>query len=435
MKINSFWAGVGAIALLPGVAFAQVSAPLGGNDVPVAPGASATAPAVLPASSSGVADASFTADLSTYRLDTGDTVSITVDRHGDVSRNITLMTDAAVLLPRIGKPIMARGMTCAELSAAVYKSLNTPNIFKIKPEQVTVALVAGRTRRVFVRGNAVRGGDYDLKNGWRVTELAAIMGGVPQPDRVTVNITNARRPAPVSVDLESALASDASPANIALMEGDTLIINQPQNKVFFVKGEGPRGRQEVDERFTLKQALVQLGVSQNNSTGELRKAKLHRHTIPGDVKSPTTTEDIDLVKVLTDPETDHDLKNYDTLEIPLSLRYYFVWGELGGARKRYLPEDRKTYLLDVMSDSGNTTPGQAKIGAIKVLRGGEQDKQEVVTVDYGKFLRTGEARYNPEILPNDVVIVPNVKRVDPINTIWTGFGLFNLAKSLIPGIL
>lgn len=431
MKINAFSAG--AIALLPGVAWAQVSVPLGGGDAPVAPTAPMTAPAVLPASS-GIADASFTADLATYRLDTGDTVSITVDRHGDVSRNVTLMPDAAVLIPRIGKPIMARGLTCAELSAAVYKSLNTPSNFKLKPGQVTVTLVAGRTRRVFVRGNAVRGGDFDLKNGWRVTELAALMGGVPQPDRVTVMITNARRPAPVTVDFADALASDASPANILLMEGDTLIVNQPLNKVFFVKGEGPRGRQEVDERFTLKQALVQLGVSQNNATGELRKAKLHRHTVAGDVRSPTITENIDLVEILTDPLADHDLKNFDTLDIPLSLRFYHVMGELGGPRKRYLPEDRKTYLLDVMSDSGNTTPGQAKIGAIKILRGGEQAKTEIITVDYGKYIKKGDARYNPEILPNDLVFVPNVKRVDPINTIWTGFGLFNLAKSLIPGI-
>ncbi|MBC8140107.1 MAG: polysaccharide biosynthesis/export family protein [Armatimonadetes bacterium] len=434
MKTNAFWAAI--IAVLPGMAWAQVSAPLGGGDAPAPVN---TTPMTVPANvptpvASGGADASFTSNLASYRLDTGDTVSITVDRHGDVSRNVTLMADATILLPRFGKPIMARGMTCAELSAAVFKALNTPDNFKLKPGQVTVALVAGRTRRVFVRGNAVRGGDFDLKNGWRVTELAAIMGGVPQPDRVTVSISNALRPAPITVDLASALASDVSPANILLMEGDTLIVNQPQNKVFFVKGEGPRGKQEVDERFTLKQALVQLGMSQNNASGELRKAKLYRHTVAGDVTSPTTTEEIDLVQILTDPQTDHDLKNFDTIDIPLSLRYYYVWGELGGARKRYLPEDRKTTLLDVMSDSVNTTPGQAKIGAIKILRGGDQEKTEVLTVDYGKFLSKGEKRHNPEILPNDVVIVPNVKRVDPINTIWTGFGLFNLAKSLLPGV-
>ena len=417
-KIN-FVAGI-ALCALP--AYAQVSVPLS------TPSVAESAPA-----QSALTVAPGT-DLGTYRLDTGDTVSISVERHGDVSRTVTLLADATVMLPRMDKPIAARGMTCAELSSAVHKMLNTPRNFVLKPGQVTVSLVGGRVRRVFVRGNAVRGGDFDLRNDWRVTELVAIMGGIPQPDRVRVSLTNAKRPAPVTIDLAAALASESSPANLALMEGDTIIVNGPQNKILFVKGEGPRGRHEVDERFTLKQALVALGVTHNNASGELRKAKLSRHTVPGDVTSPVTEMPVDLVEVLTNPTVDHDLRDNDTVEIPLSLRYYYVWGELGGARKRYLPEDRKTFLVDVMSDSGNTTPGQAKIGDITILRGGEQSKQNIQRYDFGKFIRTGDPKYNPEIMPNDYVFVPNVKRIDPVNTIWTGFGLYNLAKTFIPGL-
>ena len=417
MKHNAAFLALSLTVFAPCGAFAQ--------DTPVASDAVITAPVTTNLGE---------ADLATYRLDTGDTVSISVERHPDVSRTVPLLSDAAVVLPRVAKPIPARGMTCAALAEAVHRALNTPANFRLTPGQVTVSLVTGRMRRVFVRGNAITGRDVDLKNGWRVTELVAVLGGIPQPDRVHVTLTNAKRPSPITVDLDAALASEASLANIALMEGDTVVVNGPRNKILFVQGEGPRGRHEVDERYTLKQALVQLGISQNNASGELRKATLTRHTVPGDVTSPTTRTPIDLIEILTSPETDHDLRDNDTIEIPLSQRFYFVWGELGGARKRVLPEDRKTYLLDVMSDSGNTTTGQAKIGAIEIHRGGEQAKQEILRVDYGKFLGTSEARYNPEILPGDLVIVPNVKRVDAVGTIWTSFGLYNLARTFLPGL-
>ncbi len=429
MRLTKMLGCAALVLSAPVAVFAQVSAPLGGGDgVPVA------APVPVVPSATAVQTTPVTADIATYRLDTGDTISVVIDRHADVSRTVPLLADASVLLPRMDREIAARGMTCAELTHAISRSLNNPRTFVLKPGQVTVTLVGQRVRRVFVRGNAVHGADFDLKNGWRVTELIAVMGGVPQPDRVHVLLTNPARPAPISVDLAAALGSQGSPANIALREGDTLVVDGPRAKYLFVKGEGPRGRQEIDERYTLKQALVSLGVTHNNATGELRKATLTRHVVPGDVTSPTATEGVDLVEVLTNPAVDHDLKDNDTVEIPLSLRFYYVWGELGGARKRYLPEDRKTFLVDVMSDSGNTTPGQAKIGSIQILRGTEQSKQMVVTCDYGKFLRTGNAKYNPEILPNDMVIVPNVKRVDPISTIWTGFGLYNIMKSFVPGL-
>ncbi len=424
MKTDAIIRGAALLFALPVAAFAQVSTPLGGTD-----GGAPPAPLAAPA-----ADPAVPIDIATYRLDTGDSISVIVDRHPEVSRTIPLLADATVLLPRMDKPISARGMTCGELGEAIHKSLNTPRAYVLRPGQVTVTLATQRVRRVFVRGNAVRGADYDLRNGWRVTELVAVIGTIPQSDRVRLLVTNPRRPAPITVDLAAALDSEANPANVPLMEGDTLVFEGPRTKYLFVQGEGPRGRQEIDERYTLKQALVQLAVTHTNATGELRKAKLYRHTDPKDITTPTTVENVDLVEILTNPAVDHDLKDNDKLEIPLSLRFYYVWGELGGARKRYLPEDRPTYLLDVMSESGSTTSGQAKIGSVTILRGGEQGKEQVLRFDYGKFLNDGKAKYNPEIQPNDVVFVDRVKRIDPVSTIFTGFGLYNLFKSFVPGL-
>jgi len=59
--------------------------------------------------------------------------------------------------------------------------------------------------------------------------------------------------------------------------------------------------------------------------------------------------------------------------------------------------------------------------------------QSVKEYDFGKFLGKGDMKQNPEILPQDMVIVPATKRVDVINSIWTGWGLFNIIQALVPG--
>jgi protein involved in polysaccharide export with SLBB domain len=307
----------------------------------------------------------------------------------------------------------------------------------LRPGQVNVQLVSARVRRVFVRGNAVRGGDFDLKNDWRVTELLAIVGTLPQPERVTARITNPKRADAVRVDLVKAIDEPGGPANVRLQEGDTLTLDVPKSRVLFVKGElGQRGEHQIDERFTLRQALVKLGVTEVGATGDLARATIHRHTVPGDVNSPTTEIPVDLLKVLREDGADVRLEDYDTLEVPVSLRYYYVWGELGGPRKRFMPLDRKTFLMDAMAESGNTTPGAAEIGNIQIIRANPADAEKplVVRADYGKFFKSGgDPKYNPELLPGDIVFVPTKKRTDLIGGAFTAVGVFNMMRGFLLG--
>jgi|GEM_PF-2790993 Periplasmic protein involved in polysaccharide export len=419
----------------PQVARAQgLSAPLSNNGGAAGQQSSQTPDAPTGADRSPLPEDAL---LPTYRLDTGDTVQITVARHEDHNRQVPLLADATVMLPRMEKPVVARGMTCQELATALEKALSHPRGFVLRPGQVNVQLVSARARRIYVRGNAARGGDFNLLNGWRVTELLAVIGNIPQPERVTARITNPQREEPVTVDLVQAIRDPKGPANIPLREGDTLTLDLPAKRILLVKGElSQRGQHEIDERFTLKQALVQLGVTENGATGDLVNSYIHRHTVPGDPTSPTTKIPVNLLRILTDDSADMDLQDYDTLEVPVSMRFYYVWGEIGGARKRFLPLDRKTYLLDVMSDSGNTS-GQAKIGDIQILRQNPTDQNApptVVRVDYGKFFKSGgDPKYNPEILPNDIIFVDRVKRTDYIGGAFTFVGFYNMLKGFLGG--
>jgi hypothetical protein len=95
-----------------------------------------------------------------------------------------------------------------------------------------------------------------------------------------------------------------------------------------------------------------------------------------------------------------------------------------------LPQDRKTYLQDIMANASITT-GQARIGAIKIARLGPDGKYKMLgEFDWGKYLKDFKPERNPEIKPQDLVYVPSVRHADPntvINQIVGGVqGLFFL---------
>jgi len=317
----------------------------------------------------------------------------------------------------------------------VTTKLTTEGKLVLHPGQVSVVVVGLRMHRVYIRGNAVHGSEFDLKDGWRLDDLVAILGGVPQPDRVTVELTNPKRIAPVTIDLATALLNPASPANLLLQEGDTLTINGPQVKRLMIKGEGPRGLHEVDERFGLRNALISLGFTVNGATGDLKHARIIRYKTPGDFTSPVTYIPVNVLDLLQNDATpDTPFRDLDTLDISVSNDYVYILGKIGGPRKYYLPQDRPTHLIDIYANAGDVT-GNAKMGSVSLMR----EKTDGVyykptKYDLGKLASTGDASQNPLIVPHDIIYVPSNNRKDPVSSIWTAWGLFSIVKAAIPGI-
>ncbi len=412
-------------ALLALAAVSAASVPAGAQTATPLP---VTAPA-LDGSAPGAAPNPVVPD--DYRLDTEDMILVDVARHTDISRPIRIPTDGTIRLPRLLTPIPARGKTCAELADMISRRLVSEGKLVIRPGQVTVAVSSLRVRRVFVRGSAIGGKVYELKNGDRISEVVAAIGGVIQPERLTASVSGPQRETPISVSLDTALSTPDSLDNIALLEGDTLTIDAPRRIRLFIEGEGPRGLKEFDSRYGLKQMLVEIGFSASGAGGDLRKARIRRKTDPMDPASEDKYLPVDLLRVLTDDTHDVKIQDMDTLQIPVSENYIYVFGEIGGPRKVFLPQDKKWYLADVVANSGGTGP-QAKIGSIKVIR--LVDGRPVAkSYDFGKYLKDLELKHNPEIQVGDLVHVPNVKRPD-VGSVWTTFGLFNLVRSIFPSI-
>jgi protein involved in polysaccharide export with SLBB domain len=428
-KQKSTWVAVGmAILGLMGRVVspvqAQVSEPLKGGENPPAKQV-----VVQPAAPTRETPAEVGDD---YRLDVGDLIAIDVRRHEAVSRTVKIPADGRIRLPRLMSAIEAKGKTCAELAELLTQKLTEEGKLVLRPGQVTVNVAEMRIRRIYVRGNSGRSGDFDLKPGWRITELMAVIGGVPNPERIKAQLLNPNRPKPVNIDLVSALDNPDSAQNLPLQEGDTLTLDLPRNKRFYIKGEGPRGLYELDERFGLRQALIQVGFNTNGATGDLRHALLIRRSIPGDPNSEPVRIPVDLYALLTKPEAEEiPLEDMDTLEIPVSTRFIYIFGQTSAPKRFVLPEDRKTFLVDLMA-LGDTSP-RAKIDDIKIWRvvDGKRVQQ---TYKFGKYLADGDLKQNPEILDGDLVFVPDVKRADPVSTVWTAWGFYGILSTFIPGI-
>jgi protein involved in polysaccharide export with SLBB domain len=418
------FAGLILLLALSAPSGAQVSNPLSGGGGGGTPPTSTPAPDRLPGTAVEVPD--------NYLLDTGDVITIEVLRHTEVNRTQRIPADGKVRLPRLLSPVTVREKTCADLITEITGKLVTEGKLVLRPGQVNIYVTEMRMRRIYVQGNIGKTGDYQLQNGWRISELVSVIGSPPQPERVRAKLVNPRRTEPITLNLNAILSNPESPENILLQEGDTLYLEMPRNKRLLVKGEANRGIHELDERFGLRQALIQLGFSATGATGDLRHSFLYRHETPGDPTSPVKKIPVDLYALLTDDSApDILIQDMDTLDVPVSMRFIYIYGEISAPRKQMLPEDRKTYLVDIMA-LGPTT-GKAKIDDIKIWRM-ENGKPTVKSYKFGKFLANGDLKQNPEILPQDVVFVPDVKRPDPMGTIWTAWGLYGILSTLIPGV-
>ena len=351
-------------------------------------------------------------------------ILIEVVRHADVSRSLKIPTDGLIRLSRLARPVVARGKTCDELVSVLSERLQAEGKLRLRAGQVQVSLLERRTRRVYLRGTGIGGGQLDLVNGWRISELLASSGRVPQPERVVATLTNPRRPAPLPVDLATIYRDPADPANLLLKEGDTLTVDLPKPKRVFVTGLGvPLGEHEIDERFGLRQTLIKLGVTMRDNPGDLKHAVLKRRKTPGDPNSPVTNVPVDILALLTSESTpDVTIEDMDTLDVPAANNFVYLYLADQQARKYALPQDRKTRLFDLITQTGGI-PGPSKTNSITLWRGISSDKPVPQTIDLSKFLKNGDIKSNPEIFPEDVVVIAPNRRTDPFQILWQGVGL------------
>ncbi len=162
-----------------------------------------------------------------------DVLSVTVLTYPELSaETLTVSPSGTINLPVAGQ-ISVLGKTPATLAREIARRLNA----RVVNPEVTVSLRQSGERRVFVLGGVAKPGVYDVKPGWRVSEVLAAAGGVV--GRLDETRATLSRPAqaPVAVDLTAALGNPASGQNRAVRAGDVLVVTALDPQFVTVSGD------------------------------------------------------------------------------------------------------------------------------------------------------------------------------------------------------
>lgn len=151
--------------------------------------------------------------LSTYKLGSGDLISIRVMGEDDLKREKVRLSDAGTLsFPILGE-IKVKGMTVGALEEHVANGLR--GRYLVNP-QITVTI--DEYRNYFVNGQVEKPGSYAFSPGLTVRKAISIAGGFRErASREKINVIRDDDPTqtPKRVDL-----------NAALMPGDILTIEE-----------------------------------------------------------------------------------------------------------------------------------------------------------------------------------------------------------------
>jgi polysaccharide export outer membrane protein len=114
---------------------------------------------------------SLDANLTQYRLGSGDEIKITVFGQQDLSLTTTLPNHGVINYPFLGD-IRVIGLTAAELEAKLYAGLKGD--YLVEP---SVSVTVIEYRPFFIDGEVKRPGGYPYQPGLSVNKAAALAGG------------------------------------------------------------------------------------------------------------------------------------------------------------------------------------------------------------------------------------------------------------------
>lgn len=157
-----------------------------------------------------------------FRLGAGDVLNVFIWKHKELSILVTVRPDGKINYPLIGE-IEARGLTLGELEERINKQLKQ----HIQDPQVTVILEATHSFRIFVLGEVMQPGVFDLKGPVTVIQALAMARGLTTfASRSKIFIENPGRIGEQRIAFNYAkfLQGDDTSQNIVLRPGDTVIV-------------------------------------------------------------------------------------------------------------------------------------------------------------------------------------------------------------------
>jgi polysaccharide biosynthesis/export protein len=212
----------------------------------------------------------------------GDTVRVTVFQNPDLSVESRVGAEGSIPYPLLGQ-VKIGGLSTAAAGGRIADQLKRGGY--LKNPQVTVAVIAMRSRQVSVLGHVARPGRYALdESSSRLTDVLALAGGIAPTgdDIVQVMVNRGGKVAKVAIDVPVMFKSGDLSKNIEVHSGDTIFVSRAP--IFYIYGEVVHaGAYRLEQNMSVMQALsVGGGLSPR---GTDRGLKINRLMPDGSVRT------------------------------------------------------------------------------------------------------------------------------------------------------
>ena len=159
-----------------------------------------------------------------YTIGPEDVLEITVWRNTDLSKVVVVRPDGRVSLPLIGD-VTAVGRTAAQLAEAIASKLKE---YKENP-QVSIVVKEVNSYSVYVLGEVAKPGKYPLKSKTTLLQAITLASGFsPAAARNKIVVfrfgENGEKDVKLKASYDDIILRDASPQNIQLKPGDTIVV-------------------------------------------------------------------------------------------------------------------------------------------------------------------------------------------------------------------
>lgn len=173
---------------------------------------------------------------SDYLIGPGDVLKITTYDHPDLTTVARVDNDGCILFPLAGRVLLG-GLTTAGASQTIAAKLGDDYI--VNP-QVSVFVEEFRSKKVFIIGEVVRPGLYELSGPTTLLELVSKAGGLTRGAgrNATIRRTLANDAAgekSIEIDIADLLQSGSESVDVPLLDGDSVTIAKAA--VIYVTGQ------------------------------------------------------------------------------------------------------------------------------------------------------------------------------------------------------
>lgn len=336
-----------------------------------------------------------------YKLGPEDVVTVAVNKHPEFSGDFLVPSDGKINLPAVGYTEVD-GLTIEELSSLISTKLKD----RLLSPEVTVSLKTARMQRVYVLGVVKEPGTYDLKPGWRITEALAAAGGLstgiePSDCKVTVLSVGGKKQ---SVDFSSAISGKVE-SNLEIGSGDVLTIESEETIPVYIVG-----KVKTPGLYRLRKSSPGVMEALTLAGGTLDEAAISRVSV---THISGTSETVNLTPAIIEGTQSANVKlqSGDLVTVPETTSRIAVLGYIKTPGFYPLRDGQKVMLADALGLAGGVDNNRGGISSVVVVRS-KEGKQEKLTYNLNKFLKSGDITQNPVIQAGDVIFVPETGKPD-----------------------